>query len=65
MMKRIIRNRLLNNEEALKYNTARKNIATELPELLTRHHDRTGGIYSEEVQGPNDKMNGCRQSEGR
>ena len=39
-MKRIIRDRRLNPEEAAKYNEIRKQVAEELPELIARHHQR-------------------------
>ncbi|QDV62185.1 hypothetical protein [Crateriforma conspicua] len=39
-MKRIKRDRRLTPEEAAKYKAVRENVATELPDLVARHHDR-------------------------
>jgi ribosome-binding protein aMBF1 (putative translation factor) len=39
-MKRIIRNRRLTPEEAAKYDAVREQVAQELPELVSRHHER-------------------------
>jgi len=43
-MKRITRGRRLTPEEAAKYKTVREQIAGELPELVTRHHERTATL---------------------
>ena len=40
-MRRIIRGRRLTSEEAAKYKSVREQVATELPELIGRHEDRT------------------------
>lgn len=40
-MKRITRDRRLTPEEAAKYKAVREQVAKELPELVTRHHERT------------------------
>lgn len=40
-MKRIVRNRRLTPAEAAKYRAIRKQVAGELPDLITRHHERT------------------------
>ncbi len=42
-MKRIIRDRKLDPAEAAKYKAIREQVAEELPELIARHHERTGG----------------------
>jgi DNA-binding Xre family transcriptional regulator len=39
-MKRISRDRQLTSEERAKYKAVREQIAAELPELITRHHER-------------------------
>lgn len=39
-MKRITRDRRLTPEEAAKYKAVREQVAEELPELITRHHER-------------------------
>lgn len=39
-MKRIIRNRRLTSEETAKYQEIRQQIAGELPDLISRHHER-------------------------
>jgi DNA-binding XRE family transcriptional regulator len=39
-MKRIIRDRRLTPEEAAKYKAIREQVATELPDLIDRHHAR-------------------------
>ena len=39
-MKRITRDRRLTPQEAQKYETIRKQVAEELPELVARHHER-------------------------
>jgi DNA-binding XRE family transcriptional regulator len=39
-MKRITRDRRLLPEEAAKYNAIREQVAQELPDLVTRHHER-------------------------
>ena len=41
-IRRINRDRRLSPEEAAKYREIREQIAGELPELITRHHDRMG-----------------------
>ena len=39
-LRRITRNRRLAPEEAAKYREVREQVAEELPELITRHHER-------------------------
>lgn len=39
-MKRITRNRRLTPEEVAKYKAIREQVAVELPDLVTRHHER-------------------------
>jgi DNA-binding XRE family transcriptional regulator len=39
-LRRITRNRRLAPEEAAKYREVREQVAQELPELITRHHER-------------------------
>jgi hypothetical protein len=43
-MKRITRDRRLTPEEAAKYNKVREQVAEELPELVTRHHERMAAL---------------------
>ena len=43
-MKRITRDRHLTPEEAAKYKAIREQIAAELPDLITRHHQRMATI---------------------
>jgi DNA-binding phage protein len=43
-MKRITRNRRLTPEEAAKYKTVREQVDKELPDLITRHHQRMATI---------------------
>jgi len=43
-MKRIIRNRRLTNEEAAKYRKIREQVAEELPDLISRHHQRMADL---------------------
>jgi hypothetical protein len=43
-MKRIIRDRRLTPEEAARYNTIRQQVAEELPELVSRHHQRMASL---------------------
>lgn len=42
-MKRISRNRKLTPEESARYARIRKKVARELPELISRHKERTAG----------------------
>src|SRR5439155_8855245 len=44
VMKRITRNRRLTPEEAAKYKEVRAKVAEELPELISRHHDRMASL---------------------
>ena len=43
-MKRVTRDRRLTPEEAAKFNTVREQVADELPELVTRHHERVASL---------------------
>lgn len=43
-MKRITRDRRLTPEEAAKYNQVREQVATELPDLIARHHERAAAL---------------------
>ncbi|MEX2315642.1 MAG: helix-turn-helix transcriptional regulator [Pirellulales bacterium] len=43
-MKRINRNQRLTAEQAAKYNAIREQIADELPELISRHHERLASL---------------------
>jgi DNA-binding XRE family transcriptional regulator len=43
-MKRIIRNRKLTTEEAVKYKVIREHVAAELPDLIARHHERMASL---------------------
>jgi DNA-binding phage protein len=43
-MKRIIRDQRLTPEEAAKYKAIREQVAQELPELVTRHQERTAAL---------------------
>ena len=48
-MKRIIRERRLTTEEAEKYQSIREQAATELPDLIARHHERAGDFLQREA----------------
>lgn len=39
-MKRIVRDRRLTPDEAAKYKKVREQVTTELPDLISRHHER-------------------------
>ena len=43
-MKRITRNRKLTPQEVVKYKAIRERIAEELPDLITRHHERMASL---------------------
>ena len=43
-MKRITRKRKLASEEVVKYKAIRERIAEELPDLITRHHERMASL---------------------
>lgn len=43
-MKRIIRDRRLNADEAAKYREIREQVAQELPDLIARHHQRMAAL---------------------
>ena len=43
-MKRITRKRKLTSEEVVKYKAIRERIAEELPDLITRHHERMASL---------------------
>src|SRR6266704_2920865 len=43
-MKRICRDRRLTPEEAAKYKAIREQVAAELPELISRHHQRVASL---------------------
>lgn len=43
-MKRIIRDRLLNREEAARYRRIRQKISKELPDLIDRHNERMASL---------------------
>lgn len=43
-MKRIARNRKLTPEETGKYTKIREKVAAELPDLITRHHERMASL---------------------
>ena len=48
-MSRSVRDRRLTPEEAAKYNRVREQVATELPELVQRHHERMSMKESQEL----------------
>lgn len=43
-MKRVSRGRRLTPDEAARYRQAREQVEDELPDLIARHHQRTGGF---------------------
>jgi DNA-binding XRE family transcriptional regulator len=43
-IRRIARNRRLTSEESAKYREIRERVAEELPELITRHHERLSAL---------------------
>ncbi len=52
-MKRIVRDHRLSPEEAAKFKQVRDQVASELPELVARHHDRVealDGLLQEVLQ---------------
>jgi DNA-binding XRE family transcriptional regulator len=61
-MRRIIRDRRLSAEEAEKYRTIRQQVADELPELVTRHHERMAA--REQLDRVFEQLRGARQDKG-
>ena len=61
-MKRIVRNRRLTPEEAAKYKGIRKQIAEELPDLVSRHHERMAAL--DELQELLRQLKAAREAKG-
>jgi DNA-binding XRE family transcriptional regulator len=61
-MKRIIRNRRLTREEAAKYKTIRDEVATELPELISRHQERMATL--DQLQDLLMQLKAAREAKG-
>lgn len=61
-MKRINRERPLTAEEAAKYRAVRQQIADELPELITRHHERMA--IRDQFQGLLEQLKAAREAKG-
>jgi DNA-binding XRE family transcriptional regulator len=61
-MKRIVRNRRLTPEEAAKYEGIRKQIAEELPDLLSRHQERMAAL--DELQELLRQLKAAREAKG-
>jgi DNA-binding XRE family transcriptional regulator len=61
-MKRIVRDRRLNPEEAAKYNAIRKQVDGELPELIARHHERRAIL--EHLQELFGELKAAREAKG-
>ena len=61
-MKRITRDRGLTNEEAARYQAVRKQIAGELPELVTRHHERMATL--DQLQELLTQLKAAREAKG-
>ncbi len=61
-MKRITRDRRLTPEEVTKYNTVRKQVAVELPELVARHHQRLSSL--DQLEGLLAQLKAAREVKG-
>jgi DNA-binding phage protein len=61
-MKRISRNRRLTPEEAARYKAIREQVAEELPDLMTRHHERMATLdHLQELLG---QLKAAREAKG-
>jgi ribosome-binding protein aMBF1 (putative translation factor) len=61
-MKRITRDRRLSPEEASKYSAIREQVAGELPELVTRHHERMAAL--DQLQDLLLRLKSAREAKG-
>ena len=61
-MKRITRDQRLTTEEAAGYQAVRKQIAEELPELVTRHHERMATL--DQLQELLKQLKAAREAKG-
>jgi DNA-binding XRE family transcriptional regulator len=61
-VKRIVRNRRLTSEETAKYEGIRKQIAEELPDLISRHHERIAAL--DELQELLHQLKAAREAKG-
>jgi DNA-binding XRE family transcriptional regulator len=61
-MRRITRDRRLTADEAAKYQEVREQIEQELPELVSRHHDRV--TAREQLARILDELKAARESKG-
>lgn len=61
-MKRLIRKRRLTVEEAAKYKAIREQVARELPDLVSRHHERMAA--SEQLQQLLAQLKAAREEKG-
>src|SRR5712691_10035041 len=61
-MKRITRNRRLTPEEAAKYKAIREQVAEELPDLISRHHERMA--VHDQLQGLLTQLKAAREAKG-
>jgi DNA-binding XRE family transcriptional regulator len=61
-MKRIVRNRRLTPEEAVKYKAVREQVAKELPDLVARHHQRMAAL--DELQELVHQLKAAREAKG-
>ena len=61
-MKRITRDRRLSVEEAAKYKAIREQVAEELPDLITRHHERMAAL--DELQELLVQLKAAREAKG-
>jgi DNA-binding phage protein len=61
-MRRITRSRRLTPEEAAKYREVREQVAEELPELVTRHHERLAAL--DQVQELLRQLKTVREAQG-
>jgi len=61
-MNRVSRGRPLTPEEAAKYRQVRDQVAAELPDLIERHHQRTGGF--EQLDELVEQLKAARESQG-
>ena len=61
-MKRITRDRRLTSDEAARYQSVRKQVAEELPELVTRHHARMATL--DQLQELLKQLKAAREAKG-
>jgi DNA-binding XRE family transcriptional regulator len=61
-MKRITRDRRLTPEEAARYKTIREQVAEELPDLISRHHERMATL--DELQELLLQLKAAREAKG-